>query len=575
MALDPNRCPSCGAAASRQSSAGSLRRMPETRGPGGRYACTDRGRRHRRCASAGRRRRHRRSAPPTDGDETVDAIPPADGDETVAGPTTPRALARGATVGYFGDYEILKVLGRGGMGVVYEARQVSLNRLVALKMIKAGVLADDDDLRRFQNEAEAVALLDHPGIVPVYEVGEHDGQRYFSMKLVEGGNLAERLASFRDNPRAAATLLAEIAEAVHHAHMRGILHRDLKPANILIDAEGHPHVTDFGLAKRVEGDVEMTQSGAILGTPAYMSPEQAQGRRGSITTATDVYGLGAILYALLTGRAPFGGDSVIDTLDAVKTRPPASPRKFNGQVPSDLETICLKCLEKEPARRYHSAEDLAADLHRWLDGRPITARHVGGLTRAVMWCKRKPLVAGLAAALLIAVVVGTAGILINWLELRRANVQIRSEWEASRQLNEFLVTDLLGQSSPFSGARPDVPVSSLLDRSAQAAEIRFANQPKIEGSIHQVLGYAYLSLGMLTKAETELAAQLSHPPVAAARRRARPALERVPHGEAPASTRGVSTTPRSTRPGPTRAARDSSATPTRPRSKRPRSRPRS
>ena len=190
-----------------------------------------------------------------------------------------RFWSRGIAVQCIGDYEIRRELGRGGMGVVYEARQVSLNRPVALKMLKAGFLAGDDELRRFQNEAEAVALLDHPGIVPVYEVGEHEGQHYFSMKLVPGGSLVPLLPRYRDDPRAAARLVAEAAEAVAHAHMRGILHRDLKPANILVDAEGHPHVTDFGLAKRVEGDVELTASGAILGTPAYMAPEQAAGRR--------------------------------------------------------------------------------------------------------------------------------------------------------------------------------------------------------------------------------------------------------------------------------------------------------
>jgi eukaryotic-like serine/threonine-protein kinase len=435
------------------------------------------------------------------------APPTSDANEltaTLVGRPTPPAVSRGAKVRYFGDYELQKELGRGGMGVVYQARQVSLNRPVALKMLKAGVLADEADLRRFQNEAEAVALLDHPGIVPVYEVGEHEGQRYFSMKFVEGGNLAEHLTSYKETLKAAATLLVEIAAAVQHAHVRGILHRDLKPANILIDAEGHPHVTDFGLAKRIEADPGLTHTGVVLGTPAYMSPEAASGRRGSITTSADIYGLGAILYALLTGKAPFGGDSVIDTLEAVRTRPASSPKKYNGDVPPDLETICLKCLEKEPARRYHSALDLAADLERWVEGRPITARHVGGVARAVMWCKRKPLVAGLAASLVIAVFLGSLGILVNWLEVRRANARYRSEWETSRQLNEFLVTDILGQSSPFGGARPDVPVSALLDRSARTAGSRFATRPKIEASIRQVLGFGYLSLGMLPKAEAEL-----------------------------------------------------------------------
>jgi predicted Ser/Thr protein kinase len=230
----------------------------------------------------------------TTGDRTTD---PAALTVTADGQGATGDLPVGAVVRYFGDYEIQKELGRGGMGVVYQARQLSLNRPVALKMIKAGILADDADLRRFQNEAEALALLDHAGVVSVYDVGDHEGQKYFSMKLVEGGNLAEQLASFKGNPRSAATLLAESAEAVHHAHMRGILHRDLKPANIMVDTRGHPHVTDFGLAKLVEADAEMTASGAILGTPAYMSPEQAAGHRGTITTATDVYGLGAILSA--------------------------------------------------------------------------------------------------------------------------------------------------------------------------------------------------------------------------------------------------------------------------------------
>jgi WD40 repeat protein len=333
-----------------------------------------------------------------------------------------RDLPRGATVRYFGDYEIGRVLGRGGMGVVYQARQLSLNRLVALKMVRAGVLANADELRRFQNEAEAVATLDHAGIVPVYEVGVRDGQRYFSMKLVTGGSLAERLTAYKDNPKAAAALLAEVAEAMHHAHMRGVLHRDLKPANVLVDAEGHGHVTDFGLAKRVEADAEMTASGAILGTPAYMSPEQASGRRGTITTATDVYGLGAIFYALLTGRVPFAADSVADTLTRVREQPPEPPHKLNARVPRDLEVVCLKCLEKDPRRRYASAQALADDLRAWLDGRPIAARPVGLPMRLWLWCRRRPAIAALLGLVLLVGVAGVAGIVFEW---RRAEAARR------------------------------------------------------------------------------------------------------------------------------------------------------
>jgi tetratricopeptide (TPR) repeat protein/predicted Ser/Thr protein kinase len=383
------------------------------------------------------------STAPVPRDATGDWTPdPNQPTQTAGGHGSARHLPRGATVRYFGDYEIERELGQGGMGVVYRARQVSLNRPVALKMIKAGVLADDAELRRFQNEAEAVALLDHAGIVPVYEVGEHDGQKYFSMKLVEGGNLAEQIPAFKANPRAGATLLAETAEAVHHAHMRGILHRDLKPANILIDAEGHPHVTDFGLAKRVEADVELTASGAILGTPAYMSPEQAAGRRGTITTATDVYGLGAILYALLTGKAPFAGDSLADTLQAVKERPPGSPRSLNPGIPRDLETICLKCLAKDPRRRYAGAHALADDLRSWLDSRPIAARRVGVAERTWLWCKRKPAVAALAAAVALALLGGTTGILAVQAkanaDLRRANSQLDNANTELKSTNTLL-----------------------------------------------------------------------------------------------------------------------------------------
>ena len=334
------------------------------------------------------------------------ATRPDDPTRTADGNEATRDQPSGATIRYFGDYEIQKELGRGGMGVVYKARQISLNRPVALKMIKAGVLADDAELRRFQNEAEAVALLDHPGIVPVYEVGEHDGQKYFSMKLVEGGNLAELLTAFQHNTRAAVTLMIEAAEAVQHAHTRGILHRDLKPANILIDAQGHPHITDFGLAKRMESDVEMTASGAIMGTPAYMSPEQADGRRGAMTLATDVYGLGAIFYALLTGKAPFGGMSVVDTLDAVRSHPPEPPSKRRANVPRDLELICLKCLEKNPADRYAMAGMLVDDLRRFASGEPVSVRAAGAVERVAKWARREPI---LAAAYTLGLLASAAG----------------------------------------------------------------------------------------------------------------------------------------------------------------------
>jgi WD40 repeat protein len=335
----------------------------------------------------------------------TDPVRPGSGPEGDEG-----SLEPGTVVGYFGDYKLIKELGRGGMGVVYKALQISLNRPVALKLLRADVLATDDERRRFQNEAEAVAALDHPHIVPILEVAEHDGRRYFTMKLIGGPNLGEKLAIYAGDPKSAARLLATAAEAVHHAHQRGILHRDLKPANILVDDHGEPHVGDFGLAKRIEGDSELTISGAILGTPAYMSPEQASGRRGAVTTASDVHGLGAVLYALLTGRAPFGGDDVMEILQKVREMAPAPPSRLNPLLPRDLEIVCLKCLEKDPRRRYATAAELAADLRRWLADEPIAARPVSRLERAWRWCRRKPAVAGLGAGVAtLILVVGVAG----------------------------------------------------------------------------------------------------------------------------------------------------------------------
>ena len=309
----------------------------------------------------------------------------------------------------FGDYELLEPIASGGMGIVYKARQRSLNRVVAVKMIRLGSWASASDLRRFLREAENAAKLDHPHIVPVYEVDQVGGLPFFSMRLMEGGSLEDSLGRLAENPRAAALMVLTIVQAVRYAHQHGVLHRDLKPANVLLDAEGRPSVGDFGLARAIEGDGSLTAEGAIVGTPSYMAPEQAAGERSSATIAADVYSLGAILYALITGRPPFSAKTPLETLRKVIDEEPAPPRQLNPRIDRDLESICLKALEKPTSRRYPSASALADDLERWLAGKPIRARRVGRPERIWKWARRHPSIAALSVMLVLVAAAGLIG----------------------------------------------------------------------------------------------------------------------------------------------------------------------
>ena len=328
----------------------------------------------------------------------------------------------------FGDYELLEEIARGGMGVVYRARQVSLDRIVAVKMIFFGPLASTEQVRRFRTEASAAGCLQHPNIVAIHEVGLHESQHYLVMDYVNGPNLG-RLVQERPLPvKRAAGYVKAIAEAVHYAHERGILHRDLKPSNVLIDSADRPHVVDFGLAKRVTGDSSLTLSGQVLGSPGYMPPEQAEGGRIKVGRYSDVYSLGAILYHLLTGRPPFQAETVPETLNLVANTEPLSLRLLNPAVPQDLETISLKCLEKEPDKRYLTAQTLADELGRCLRDEPILARPIGRIARCWRWCRRKPALAALTASLLAIFVLGFTGVLWQW---QRAN---QGEFAARRNL---------------------------------------------------------------------------------------------------------------------------------------------
>lgn len=345
----------------------------------------------------------------TDDDQTLPPSAACDEDATVTGNTSGtdgESFSVGERVRYFGDYELVEEIARGGMGVVFKARQLNLNRTVALKMILAGQFAGQEDVQRFYTEAEAAANLDHPGIVPIFEIGECDGQHYFSMGYVEGQSLSQRLADDPLTPRQAAELMKKVCDAIAYAHERGVIHRDLKPANILLDASGQPKVTDFGLAKKTEAGSDLTGTGQILGTPAYMPPEQASGDIERVGPLADVYSLGAVLYCLLTGCPPFQAASPMDTLIQVLEKDPVAPRQRNAAIPIDLETICLKCLEKEQTRRYVSAAALAEDLGRYLNDEPIEARPSGAAYKLWRRAKRNRTTSLALVAALVALIGG-------------------------------------------------------------------------------------------------------------------------------------------------------------------------
>lgn len=364
---------------------------------------------------------HRGPRPPSSLGETIGIHPesPLLGD---GGPSIPKQI---------GNYEILDVLGRGGMGVVYKARQKGLNRMAALKMILAAGHASTEDFLRFQTEAEAVAKLQHPNIVQIFDIDQHDGHPFFSLEYVDGGTLAGKLTNNPLPGRIAAELIEPLARAMGYAHDNGILHRDLKPGNILLTLSGTPKITDFGLAKRMGDDSSNnTGTGSILGTPAYMAPEQAEGKIRELGPGVDIYALGSVLYHALTGRPPFMGETVLDTLQQVKNDDPLPPSKLQPKVPVDLETICLKCLQKEPRKRYLTAVELADDLHRFLNSEPIKARPVGYMEVATKWAKRRPAVAALLATILLLVSGSLVGMTTLWLRAEG----LRSTAQANEKL---------------------------------------------------------------------------------------------------------------------------------------------
>jgi serine/threonine-protein kinase len=417
-------------------------------------------------------------------------------------------------------YEILGELGRGGMGVVYKARQIGLNRLVALKMVLAGGHASAEHLARFHTEAEAVARLQHTNIVQIFEVGDQAGLPYFSLEFVDGGSLAEKIGRKPLPPREGAALVEQLARAMDFAHQHGIVHRDLKPMNVLMTRSGLPKITDFGLAKRLEGDSSQTRSGTLMGTPSYMAPEQARGEVHEIGPSADLYALGAILYECLTGRPPFVGATMLDTLEQVRSREPLPPSGLQPSVPRDLETICLKCLQKEPGKRYGACQELADDLHHFLAGEPIRARPVGSLERFWRWCRRNPRIAAMTATIFLLLVAGVVISSLSAVTIARERNQKEAERQAAEEARDvaneqvaLAIDTVKTLIHKVQDQLKDVPRSQevkmgLLQTAAEGLEkitqrAKGSNSSEVAFSIaavHMRMGFVYRQLGETEKA---------------------------------------------------------------------------
>ena len=471
--------------------------------------------------------------------DAADTIPVAASEETVAADAHKTVTAQ-PVLRTFGDYELLAEIARGGMGVVYKARQRGLNRTVALKMILTGQLADKDEIQRFHAEAEAAAGLDHPGIVPIYEVGQHEGQHFFSMGLVDGDSLASRLVKGPLAPQAAAELISKVAEAVHYAHRAGVVHRDLKPANILLDRNDDPRITDFGLAKRMESDSNFTASGQVLGTPNYMPPEQALGLTNEIGPCSDVYSLGGVLYTATTGRPPFLADNPIDTLRQVVDQEPVSPRQLNPSIPRDLETITLKCLNKESHKRYASASDLADDLKRFAGGEPILARPIGKIESAWCWSRRQPVIASLLLLLLLAI---STGFGVSWYFAIEAGQRAEQAERYRKKAEDNLTTARENANRANVKSRLAAEQTKRADNNAAKAkeaqlrearrreeaeqQTRLANSNRLAAQAREAIAIAPQQAMLLAVEATRLRSSVDAPPVLAARQSLRHVLSQV------------------------------------------------